>query len=75
MFVFKVCLVHVLEALGVRDAELLANIAEMNAHTGVAEAFPQVLGELILDVDFFVGAVRGGPQSLNGCLSTRKEEC
>jgi hypothetical protein len=69
------CLVHVLEALGVRDAELLAKVAEVTAHTGIAEAFPQVLGELILDVDFFVGVVRGGPQPLNGCLSARKEEC
>jgi hypothetical protein len=69
------CLVHILEALGIRDAELLAKVAEMTTHTGVAEAFPQVLGELIFDVDFFVRVVRGDVQPLNGYLSAHKEEC
>ena len=59
-------LVHVLKALGVSDAELLAEGPEMPAHPGIAEALPKVLGEFILDVYFLIGILRGSSQPLDG---------
>ncbi|KAJ7934921.1 hypothetical protein B0H13DRAFT_2305065 [Mycena leptocephala] len=66
-------LVHVLEALGVGDAEFLAKVTEMAAHVSIAKAFPEVLGKFNLDLYFFVGVIGRGSQPLNGYLGAIQE--